>query len=355
MEKKLDLNQIVAPLLQWYETEARVLPWRDRPEPYRVWVSEIMLQQTRVEAVKPYYERFLLALPSVADLAAAREETLLKLWEGLGYYNRVRNLQKAAQTMVAEHGGQVPSSYDQLLLLSGFGEYTAGAVASIAFGEAVPAVDGNVLRVISRLTTDSRNVLEAKVKKEITAEVKAVIPQHRPGDFNQALMELGATVCLPNGAPKCEQCPLSQLCLGHQQGIADSLPVKIKKKPRVIEERTVFLVACKGKAALRRRSAKRLLAGLWELPSVKGKLSWEEACRQLREWGLDADRVHTLHDAKHIFSHREWHMTAFSVQVHESVPEFLWASGQELEEEYTLPSAFKAYINFLKDLISVDI
>ena len=355
MKQELDLTQIVAPLLAWYDREARVLPWRDNPQPYRVWVSEIMLQQTRVEAVKPYFERFLQALPTVADLAAAPEDTLLKLWEGLGYYNRVRNLQKAAQRMVSEYGGQVPSQYEQLLALPGFCEYTAGAVASIAYAQPVPAVDGNVLRVIARLTADACNVLDVKVKKQITEAVRQVIPQTRAGDFNQALMELGATVCLPNGAPLCGRCPLAHLCLGHRQGVADSLPVKQKKKPRVVEERTVFLIACKGKAALRRRPAKGLLAGLWELPSVTGALSWEEACRQLREWGLDADRVHTLHDAKHIFTHREWHMTAFSVRVHEPAKDFVWASEQELNEQYTLPSAFKAYINFLKDLISVDI
>ena len=177
MKQELDLTQIVAPLLAWYDREARVLPWRDNPQPYRVWVSEIMLQQTRVEAVKPYFERFLQALPTVADLAAAPEDTLLKLWEGLGYYNRVRNLQKAAQRMVSEYGGQVPSQYEQLLALPGFCEYTAGAVASIAYAQPVPAVDGNVLRVIARLTADACNVLDVKVKKQITEAVRQVIPQ----------------------------------------------------------------------------------------------------------------------------------------------------------------------------------
>lgn len=350
----LNLQEIVLPLLAWYDKAARVLPWRENPEPYRVWVSEIMLQQTRVEAVKPYYERFLTALPTVEALANAPEEQLLKLWEGLGYYNRVRNLQRAAQAMVEQYGGHVPASFDALLSLPGFGEYTAGAVSSIAFGILVPAVDGNVLRVISRLTADSRDMKNTVVKREITGAVQAILPK-RVGDFNQALMELGATVCLPNGAPQCLVCPLNRLCEANQQGIAAELPVKTVKKPRVVEERTVFLLCTKNQVALSRRPAKGLLAGLWELPGVTGRLTEEQAKAQLCEWGVKECELTPLPQAKHIFSHREWHMTAFGVHVQQPVGELVWVTNRELLEEYSLPSAFKSYADMLKDWISVDI
>ena len=202
------LGKIAEPLLKWYSKNARILP-------YRVWVSEIMLQQTRVEAVKPYYERFLSALPSIAALAEAPEEQLLKLWEGLGYYSRVRNLQKAAQKVMQEYGGALPASYEQLKSLPGIGEYTAGAIASIAFGIAVPVVDGNVLRVVSRITGRFEQVDTAACKKRIWKELAQIMPEDAPGDFNQALMELGATVCLPNGAPLCGNC---QNCLAAPAG-----------------------------------------------------------------------------------------------------------------------------------------
>lgn len=354
MNASLNLNKIVQPLLSWYDQAARVLPWRENPQPYRVWVSEIMLQQTRVEAVKPYYERFLSALPTVETLADAPEELLLKLWEGLGYYNRVRNLQRAALVMKEQYGGQVPASFDALLALPGFGEYTAGAVASIAFGIRVPAVDGNVLRVISRLTADHRDMKDAAVKRQITETVREILPE-RAGDFNQSLMELGATVCLPNGAPLCLLCPLNGLCSAYQQGIAAELPVKTAKRPRVIEERTVFLLCTEDRVALRRRPAKGLLVGLWELPGVPEVFTPEGAEDQLREWGLSEFAVQPLPKAKHIFTHREWHMTAYAVRVPRPFGEFVWATYRELLEQYTLPSAFKSYSDMLKDWISVDI
>ena len=205
-----DLGEIPKPLLKWYDENRRILPWREEPTPYRVWVSEIMLQQTRVEAVKPYFERFMKALPDIQALAEAEEETLLKLWEGLGYYNRVRNLQKAAIQIMEDYGGQMPLDYEELLKLKGIGSYTAGAVSSIAGGRAVPAVDGNVLRVVSRVREDERLITDAKVKAAVEEDLKKVMPIDRPGDFNQAMMEIGACVCIPNGAPHCEECPLSE-------------------------------------------------------------------------------------------------------------------------------------------------
>ena len=225
------LARVPAPLLAWYDKEARDLPWRQNTDPYRVWVSEIMLQQTRVEAVIPYYERFLAAFPDLKALADAPEEQLLKLWEGLGYYSRARNLQKAAREALSRFGG-LPGQVQELSSLPGIGAYTAGAIASIAFSRPVPAVDGNVLRVVARLTDSHDDVLSPAVKREAEKAVAAVIPHDRPGDFNQAVMDLGATVCLPNGAPRCEVCPLAELCLGLARSTAPELPVKTKKKER---------------------------------------------------------------------------------------------------------------------------
>ncbi len=335
-------------LLRWYDGCARVLPWREDPSPYRVWVSEIMLQQTRVEAVKPYYQRFLNELPTVEALAAAPEEQLLKLWEGLGYYNRVRNLQKGAQAVMERFGGKVPASFEDLRSLPGVGDYTAGAIASIAFGLPVPAVDGNVLRVISRVTAREDNVLDPKVKKRTEGELSQVIPRDRAGDFNQSLMELGALICLPGGAPKCGECPLKGVCRARALGMEERLPVKAVKKPRRVEERTVFLLTCGGRLALRRRPGKGLLAGLWELPGVSERLSREEAERRLTEWGVNAGEPKALSDAKHVFTHVEWRMACWAAEAEAAPPVFVWADRRELEREYALPSAFRAWAEEIK-------
>lgn len=350
MEKNLEmelLREVPERLLAWYDKGARVLPWREDPQPYRVWLSEIMLQQTRVEAVKPYFERFLAELPTIKDLAEAPEEQILKLWEGLGYYNRVRNLQRGAQMVMEHFGGQVPSSREALRSLPGIGDYTAGAIASIAFNIPEPAVDGNVLRVFSRILASREDILSPKTKREVEGKIRQIIPK-RAGDFNQALMELGAMVCLPNGAPKCLLCPLNRLCRAHLEGTEDELPVKAEKKPRKTEDRTIFLLFCKGKAALRKRPAKGLLAGLWELPSVLGHLSREDAEGALREWGFAFENLEELSPAKHVFTHVEWHMEAWKAQVREEEGLFTWVTTQELEHAYPLPFAFKAYFPELK-------
>ena len=270
------LAAIVQPLLSWYDTHARVLPWREHPAPYRVWVSEIMLQQTRVEAVKPYFERFMTALPTIRDLAEAPEDVILKLWEGLGYYNRVRNMQKAARKLVAEYDGQMPADFDAILALPGIGSYTAGAIASIAFGLPYPAVDGNVLRVLSRIEKNYDDILKQSVKRRFEQEVKAVIPADRAGDFSQSLIELGAIVCVPNGAPKCGECPLAALCEAHKNGVETELPKKTPPKSRRIEDKTVLVLVSDNQAALRKRPAKGLLAGLYELPNLEGYLNSEQ-------------------------------------------------------------------------------
>lgn len=344
------LSKIVLPLLQWYADHARVLPWRDSPSPYRVWISEIMLQQTRVEAVKPFFERFLAELPGIASLAAASEAQLYKLWEGLGYYSRVRNLQKAAQMVMQEYGGELPGDPQHLLRLPGIGAYTAGAISSIAFGRPTPAVDGNVLRVIARVTADRANVGQPAVKRNMEQQLKAVYPAGRAGDFTQALMELGALVCLPNGAPKCGECPLSGLCEAHKQGIEEELPVKPAKKERRIEPRTVFLLLCGGKVALQKRPESGLLAGLWEFPSAQGAISPQDTEKLLKTWGLSPENPKPLPKAKHVFSHIEWHMTGYAVPVKEPCAGFVWASRRELLETYTLPSALKVYTKIFLDL-----
>ena len=230
---KENLEQIVQPLLRWFDQNARILPWRDQPTPYRVWVSEIMLQQTRVEAVKPFYQRFMEALPDIQTLANCEEEELLKLWEGLGYYNRVRNMQIAARTVIEEYGGKLPDDYLELQQLKGIGSYTAGAISSIAYGKVAPAVDGNVLRVISRVTLSREDILKQSVKRGIEQAIVEIMPADRPGAFNQALMELGAMVCVPNGEPHCESCPLKELCLARKMGAMDEIPVKKEVKARV--------------------------------------------------------------------------------------------------------------------------
>lgn len=349
LEDREILAQLPGLLLPWYDGGARVLPWREEPTPYRVWVSEIMLQQTRVEAVKPYYERFLSALPDVHALAQAPEEQLLKLWEGLGYYNRVRTMQKAAQAIERDFGGELPPSYHQLLALPGFGPYTAGAVASIAFGLPVPAVDGNVLRVLSRLTASFEDITKQPVRSAFAQALSECMPSRRPGDFNQSLMELGATVCLPNGAPKCMCCPLLSLCEGQRRGIAEALPVKPPKKPRRLEERTVFLLLSQGTVALHKRPPRGLLASLWEFPNVQGSLSAQEAESFLGGLGLQVESLHPLPPARHIFTHVEWAMNGYLAAVANPAGEFFWATAAQLDQEAALPSAFSAYLPYAKD------
>lgn len=351
-EKDGLLNRIAPPLLSWYDENRRVLPWRERPEPYRVWVSEIMLQQTRVEAVKPYFARFMERLPDIAALASAEDDELLKLWEGLGYYSRARNLKAAAQQIMELYGGQMPSDYRELLKLKGIGSYTAGAVSSIAFGQPVPAVDGNVLRVIMRLLADGSDISEPSVKKRVEEDLKPVMPKDRPGDFNQALMELGATVCLPNGAPRCTECPWKGLCRAGLEGSWQQYPKKAPKKPRTVEERTVLVIRDGNRTVIRQRPKKGLLAGMYEFPSLLGKASLDEVRGWLKAQGVHAVRIERLAPSKHIFTHREWHMTGYMVLVDGlepmcKDPSLLLVDAEETEEKYPIPSAFSAYTGYL--------
>ena len=350
MLENFNLNQIVEPLLAWFENNARTLPWRSVATPYRVWVSEIMLQQTRVEAVKPYFARFMGALPEIKDLAECKEEKLLKLWEGLGYYNRVRNMQIAAQTVMEEYGGQLPADYEKLLSLKGIGSYTAGAIASIAYGIPVPAVDGNVLRILMRVSADDSDIMKQSVKTKVEKALLTVIPKGRAGVFNQALMELGAIVCVPNGEPLCEKCPWYDFCETRKRGLWQELPVKKKAKARKIEDRTVLVIRDGERVVLKKRPEKGLLAGFYEFPNEIGNLSEDEALHVVQEMHLHPMRIQKLENAKHIFSHVEWHMQGYMVEVDSLTREeagLLFVEAAHSEEAYPIPAAFSAYTKYM--------
>ena len=347
-------------LLPWFRKNARELPWRRKTQGktadgYRVWVSEIMLQQTRVEAVKEYYVRFLKELPDVSSLACVPEDRLLKLWEGLGYYSRAKNLKKAADVIQKEHQGEFPREYAILRKLPGIGSYTAGAIASIAFEQPVPAVDGNVLRVMMRLIGCRDDISQERTKKKLERTLLPVIPKEAPGEFNQALMELGATVCIPNGAPHCEVCPLSQKCVSKKEDILNEIPYKAPRKARKIEEKTIFLFLHENKVAVRKRPKHGLLAGLWEFPMEEGKQSVSTVSEYMGKNGACLEEILLLGTARHIFSHIEWHMTGYAIPIttcrNEWKEQFEWVDISELQEKYALPSAFSFYQKRLRELL----
>ena len=351
-----DYSDLVPYLLFWYDRNARILRWREEPRPYYVWVSEIMLQQTRVEAVKGYFDRFLAELPDIKALANAEEEKLLKLWEGLGYYNRVRNMQKAAQIVMQEYGGELPADYEAIKKLPGIGSYTAGAISSIAFGIPEPSVDGNVLRVLKRVAASFDDITKEKVKKELEEDLRQIMPKDRPGDFNQSLMELGATVCLPNGKPLCEQCPVMHLCKAFQQGVEMQIPVKPPKKQRKLEDRTVFVIKQGGnnplEIVLHKRPEKGLLSGMWELPNLEGHLKEEEVRRLFGN-----SEIRRLPDGKHIFSHVEWRLWCYEIKLAgKALPEMIEQDSkaftmQEIKEQISIPSAFDCCKKYMEDSV----
>lgn len=318
-------------LLTWYDENKRDLPWRIDTDPYRIWVSEIMLQQTRVEAVKDYYIKFMNELPTVEALAACPEEKLLKLWEGLGYYSRARNLHAAAKEIAAM--GAFPSDFDEIKKLKGVGEYTAGAIASIAFERPSPAVDGNVIRVLSRVLADERE--QDILRACFTEELAPAYPAQRRGDFTQSLMELGATVCLPSG-PKCMLCPLFSLCKTH----GDSLPVKKKKAARKVTDLTVFVLIGSHGAGLEKRTG-GVLKGMWQFYNIPRKLSHEEICEHLKKLGItDFNISSTPLMHRHVFTHLEWNMCAYRIQTEQSPPFLSYFTAEQIREEISLPSAF---------------
>ena len=332
-------------ILPWYEVHARSMPWR-RPDvdPYWTLVSEIMLQQTRVETVIPYFQRFIRELPTLKDLALAEEEHLLKLWEGLGYYSRVRNLQKTARAAVERFQGQLPQSVEELCSLPGIGEYTAGAIASIAFHRKTPAVDGNVLRVCARLLDYGEDIMKGPFRKSITESLQEVYPEGKCSEFTQSLMDLGAMICIP-GNPRCEQCPLQEICLGVKAGRAGSLPVKKEKPLRKIEAKTVLILqSMDSKTALRKRTGKGVLSGMWELPSLEGHLPEQELRKYLKTQQIVVESLKYFKKGKHIFSHLEWHMEFWIILCKNENPTFVWADPEELLHTYSLPAAFRKFL-----------
>ena len=367
------LKQIILPLGRWYQKNKRDLPWRGEKNPYHTWVSEIMLQQTRVEAVKEYYTRFLRELPTVRDLASCPEDRLMKLWEGLGYYSRVRNMQKAAIQIMNRFGGRIPEDAGTLKTFSGIGDYTAGAIASIAFDRPQAAVDGNVLRVLTRVLADPSDISRQKYRKEVERTLTETMTQElpgddsqnpvMPGDVNQGMMDLGAMICLPNGTPKCPECPLLKWCRAHEQNKETDFPVKAKKKPRRTEERTILVVRDGDRVLLNRRPERGLLAGMYEFLNLAGTLSEEEALLRVKELGLPALYIRRLQDSKHVFSHIEWRMTGYEIRIgafpdrrtakiEEDIGEqaesgLFFAEIDEIRRKYAVPSAYRAYADAL--------
>ncbi|MBO6164740.1 MAG: A/G-specific adenine glycosylase [Lachnospiraceae bacterium] len=344
MNKKAEISER---LISWYRENARDLPWREAPSPYRVWISEIMLQQTRIETVRGYFDRFMKAFPDIAALAAAEEDRVLKLWQGLGYYSRARNLHRAAQVVMDSYDGRMPSSYGELRKLPGIGPYTAGAIASIACGECVPAVDGNVLRVMARLLAETGDVTSEQIKKKLTAAVTELVPREGAGDFNQALMELGECICVPGGSPDCTSCPLYEICEARKQGLQDKLPVRTTKKARPVEELTVLILRFEDTFAVRKRPARGLLAGLYEYPNLPGHWTRERLAAWL-PWQADPEQILPLEDSRHIFTHKEWKMKAYEIR-----PPYRWEDGwsyvsaSELQDHYSVPTAFRIYTEWI--------
>lgn len=357
-------GEILPPLASWYREAARSLPWRSDPTPYHVWISEIMLQQTRVEAVKPYYERFLLELPDVEALAECQEDRLLKLWEGLGYYSRAGNLQKAARILAGSYACRLPETKKELLALPGIGPYTAGAILSIAYGKSAAAVDGNVLRVFARLFGSEADISEPQVKAEadrvLTGAMESLSPVIPPGTVTQSLMELGALVCVPNGEPHCMICPVRERCTAQERGLCDSLPQKKKKAERKVCEKTVLIIFRDGKLLIRKRPAKGLLAGLYEFPNFDSYLGEEEVRERLRGMGLKVLKIREAENAKHIFTHVEWHMKAYVIEAENTSASpaaieyssggrgkvsgsLLAVTAEEIRDGYSIPGAFSAY------------
>jgi len=347
--KQKIFEKLPGALLPWYEENKRDLPWRQDREPYHVWLSEIMLQQTRVEAVKGYYSRFLAALPTVESLANADDELLHKLWEGLGYYSRVRNLKKAARAVMEGHGGTFPREHKAVLQLPGIGSYTAGAICSICFDQPTAAVDGNVLRLISRLTDDATPIDLPAYKAQVQQSLEQIYPA-RAGEFTQALMELGATVCGPNRKPDCETCPCKDFCMARSAGTAEMLPVKSPKRGRRQEELTVFILSCGGSYALQKRPGEGLLAGLWQFPNIPGKLDTAAALSEVEKMGLRPKEILRQVERKHVFTHVQWDMRGVYIEAANKGGDFCWYTAGQIRQETALPTAFRQFWEEIEDV-----
>lgn len=346
-QKSKNYEALSGLLLPWYEKNVRQLPWRRDQNPYHIWLSEIMLQQTRVDTVIDYYHRFLQTFPTVYDLANADIERVLKLWEGLGYYSRARNLHKTAKIIVLEYDGEFPKTYPELLTLPGIGSYTAGAIASISFNQPVAAVDGNVLRVISRITEDYRCIDHESTKKEIREHLSNVYPKDQCGNFTQSLMELGAIICLPNGTPLCDQCPVKNICMANENGTQEFLPVRKEKVARKEQQKTLFVFKTQGKIALQRREEKGVLEGMWELPNTEGILGKKEVSAYMEQLNVLGYTVEKSKKGQHIFTHIKWEMQCYYIHCEETFGPYIWADAEALQNEYAIPTAFKKFLKVM--------
>ena len=348
------MNERCPRLLQaWYDEHARTLPWRGIHDPYRTWVSETMLQQTRVETVRGYYERFLARFPTVEQLAAAPLDEVLKLWEGLGYYSRARNLHRGAQQVIHDFGGKIPADVKQLRSISGIGPYTAGAIASIAYDIPVPAVDGNVIRVISRLTGIRENVGIPSVRRQLEQKAAALVPTCRPGDYNQALMDLGSAVCVP-GTPNCEACPLKEICDAYRVGDAEELPVLPRKNPPRQIEYDVCLVIS-GERILMRQRTETMLHGLWVYPMLEGHATIRQMPSAIRRClRIQATDVEDHGEARHIFTHQVWNMRLYAMRAPENAvaPEGMRFVTLDEMEQLAIPTAMRAAAKLARKLLT---
>lgn len=336
-------------ILGWYKSNRREMPWREEPSPYRIWISEIMLQQTRVDTVIPYFNNFMKRYPTIESLASSDEDELMKYWEGLGYYSRIRNIRETAINIVLNYNGQIPETYEELIKLKGIGEYTAGAIASEAFGQKVAAVDGNVFRVFARLTASEEDLRNLKFQKHLKEAVKSVLPEREIGDFNQGLIELGALICIPNGSPKCGLCPVKDLCLSNKLNLQDRIPFKSKAKQRIIQEKTVFILQFEDKFAVRKREDQNLLAGLFEIPNVEGFYNPDEAKIVVEEMGFDVSDLHVIKDRKVIFTHIEWLLQGYYVHVKNKNEQYIFETKENIVQKYTLATAFREYLNLMEE------
>ncbi len=340
------VEKITKNLLTWYAENKRDLPWRHTHNPYFIWISEIMLQQTRVEAVKVYYERFIHTLPNVYDLANVKEDALLKLWEGLGYYSRVRNMQKSAKILVEKGLTNLPDTKEELLSLPGIGEYTAGAILNIAFAKKEVAIDGNVYRVLGRYYKIEEDLGKSTTYKIYERRMKRILPETMTGDFIQSFMDLGSIICTPK-SPKCNLCPLFEDCKARKINQMELYPVKQKKIQQKVEERIVFLYLCKDKVAIRKREEKGLLASLYEFPNILSTSSLMDIENEFVVKNIPFTSIMEIGEAKHIFSHKIWYMKGYLIELKEEVGEYIWVTKRELQEVYSIPSAFSYYVDFL--------
>lgn len=354
--EKQQLDTCLPLIAGWYAENRRPLPWRLEPTPYHVWLSEIMLQQTRIEAVIPYYERFLSRLPTIQDLARAEDERLMKLWEGLGYYSRARNLKKTAVLVVEHYGGELPREAAELRKLPGIGDYTAGAIASIAYGQPEPAVDGNVLRVMTRLLACGEDVLAAKTKTRITELLRQSYPSGEDAALlTEGIMELGETVCVPNGKARCAHCPVKEHCLAHRTETVEKFPVRTPKRERRVEERTVLLLRRGEKYAVCKRPEGGLLAGLWEFPNAEGRFDAEAAAAYAEALGMTVTGIAPCPRRKHVFTHVEWHMGAYLIDCAAETGDFIWKHPEEIRAAYSVPTAFRFYLKLISENRPADI